>query len=118
MSEDHVKKLIKNLATTFGKPIRSPILRCPHECGLKYDFFFFQAEDGIRDGHVTGVQTCALPISDDEAHRPRRVALRACRSRCGGENGSSRCKMQKPAAGKFHRGPLIMRVTICASRRS
>src|SRR5690606_24141616 len=29
-------------------------------------FFFFQAEDGIRDFHVTGVQTCALPIS---AHR-------------------------------------------------
>src|SRR5690606_4036530 len=27
-------------------------------------FFFFQAEDGIRDFHVTGVQTCALPISD------------------------------------------------------
>src|SRR5439155_16703320 len=26
------------------------------------DIFFFQAEDGIRDGHVTGVQTCALPI--------------------------------------------------------
>src|SRR5690348_18456418 len=25
--------------------------------------FFFQAEDGIRDGRVTGVQTCALPIS-------------------------------------------------------
>src|SRR5690625_7126897 len=25
-------------------------------------FFFLQAEDGIRDGHVTGVQTCALPI--------------------------------------------------------
>src|SRR5439155_15505867 len=25
--------------------------------------FFFQAEDGIRAGHVTGVQTCALPIS-------------------------------------------------------
>src|SRR5439155_12454913 len=30
---------------------------------LKFFFFFFQAEDGIRDGHVTGVQTCALPIS-------------------------------------------------------
>src|SRR6266481_6944555 len=26
--------------------------------------FFFQAEDGIRDGTVTGVQTCALPILD------------------------------------------------------
>src|SRR5215813_11439579 len=25
-------------------------------------FFFFQAEDGIRDADVTGVQTCALPI--------------------------------------------------------
>src|SRR2546425_6211938 len=30
-----------------------------HSC----DFFFFQAEDGIRDKLVTGVQTCALPIS-------------------------------------------------------
>src|SRR5256885_10895757 len=28
-------------------------------------FFFFQAEDGIRDYKVTGVQTCALPISKD-----------------------------------------------------
>src|SRR5690606_40069472 len=27
-----------------------------------YLCFFFQAEDGIRDFHVTGVQTCALPI--------------------------------------------------------
>ena len=27
-----------------------------------YFFFFFQAEDGIRDHCVTGVQTCALPI--------------------------------------------------------
>src|SRR5690625_7176039 len=31
-------------------------------------FFFFQAEDGIRDGHVTGVQTCALPICHDDRH--------------------------------------------------
>src|SRR5260370_12072618 len=29
-------------------------------------FFFFQAEDGIRDSSVTGVQTCALPISQAE----------------------------------------------------
>src|SRR5437867_13315531 len=37
-------------------------------------FFFFQAEDGIRDRTVTGVQTCALPISPpgcrDRSHRP------------------------------------------------
>src|SRR5258708_8556769 len=32
-------------------------------------FFFFQAEDGIRDDLVTGVQTCALPISDDRETR-------------------------------------------------
>src|SRR5690606_40322918 len=30
--------------------------------------FFFQAEDGIRDFHVTGVQTCALPISSEAAN--------------------------------------------------
>ena len=38
------------------------------------DYFFFQAEDGIRDYKVTGVQTCALPIwpswpvGKDECH--------------------------------------------------
>src|SRR6266542_2055841 len=40
-------------------------------------FFFFQAEDGIRDSTVTGVQTCALPISRRSrsgSHRPSRVA--------------------------------------------
>src|SRR5215216_912576 len=31
-------------------------------------FFFFQAEDGIRDDLVTGVQTCALPILPVPAH--------------------------------------------------
>src|SRR6266545_5919356 len=31
-------------------------------------FFFFQAEDGIRDKLVTGVQTCALPISGSVTH--------------------------------------------------
>src|SRR5438309_6289464 len=33
-------------------------------------FFFFQAEDGIRDGTVTGVQTCALPISENWGGNP------------------------------------------------
>src|SRR5690625_5421601 len=31
----------------------------------RHSHCFFQAEDGIRAGHVTGVQTCALPISSD-----------------------------------------------------
>ena len=34
-------------------------------CGVLI-FFFFQAEDGIRDYDVTGVQTCALPICQSE----------------------------------------------------
>src|SRR2546430_5948290 len=34
-------------------------------------FFFFQAEDGIRDLTVTGVQTCALPIFTPAPQRPR-----------------------------------------------
>src|SRR5699024_11444606 len=33
-----------------------------------YFFFFFQAEDGIRDRNVTGVQTCALPIFQQSAN--------------------------------------------------
>src|SRR5690625_7050649 len=36
------------------------VINCSYQSILF--FFFFQAEDGIRDGHVTGVQTCALPI--------------------------------------------------------
>src|SRR5690554_7484894 len=39
-------------------------------------FFFFQAEDGIRDADVTGVQTCALPIlSVDEQAEEHGPAL-------------------------------------------
>src|SRR5204863_6473476 len=34
-------------------------------------FFFFQAEDGIRDLYVTGVQTCALPIFSSDLPRVR-----------------------------------------------
>src|SRR5262249_59668507 len=37
--------------------------------------FFFQAEDGIRDWSVTGVQTCALPISMENRLYPMRELL-------------------------------------------
>src|SRR5229473_4918276 len=39
------------------------------------DFFFFQAEDGIRDKLVTGVQTCALPILFSAPQFPRTAIL-------------------------------------------
>src|SRR3989454_12602406 len=38
-------------------------------------FFFFQAEDGIRDYKVTGVQTCALPISPKQSIASRFAGL-------------------------------------------
>src|SRR5256886_9397889 len=48
-------------------------------------FFFFQAEDGIRDLTVTGVQTCALPIS----HSPRLPRTVARGERAAAPDGSS-----------------------------
>src|SRR5215475_10186851 len=62
--------------------------------------FFFQAEDGIRAFHVTGVQTCALPISRppavarslstsrpfrwirDSRSRGREIGRASCREKC------------------------------------
>src|SRR5690348_13389228 len=53
--------------------MRGAAPRCERKHSMKQEmlkpsppaYFFFQAEDGIRDGRVTGVQTCALPISYD-----------------------------------------------------
>src|SRR2546427_7361377 len=50
---------------------------------LLFFFFFFQAEDGIRDLTVTGVQTCALPISIT-FFDPRRVVAHPGLSLAGG----------------------------------
>src|SRR2546426_9404501 len=50
-----------------------------HVSACSIFFFFFQAEDGIRDYKVTGVQTCALPICErplgDRGRAPRRPAV-------------------------------------------
>src|SRR2546426_5024898 len=49
-------------------------------------FFFFQAEDGIRDYKVTGVQTCALPISRPPGHdRTEHLRAQSGRVREAGE---------------------------------
>src|SRR6266849_4597916 len=59
----------------FGSCIQLPRTNQSHEnmfqdvCGPCVMSFFFQAEDGIRDPLVTGVQTCALPISLGQATR-------------------------------------------------
>src|SRR5256885_15110093 len=51
-------------------------------------FFFFQAEDGIRDYKVTGVQTCALPISP--ARRSHHDELSSLRHGDDGDRGERR----------------------------
>src|SRR5205823_10400848 len=47
------------------------------------EVFFFQAEDGIRDKLVTGVQTCALPISYTGEAEPRKTLADFIREDCG-----------------------------------
>src|SRR3990167_9855105 len=56
-----------------------------------HDFFFFQAEDGIRDLTVTGVQTCALPIST-----PRPALLGAYRRGGGSPNSHTGHRFARP----------------------
>src|SRR5205823_7280209 len=67
----------------------------------EYVFFFFQAEDGIRDKLVTGVQTCALPISDGRRPAGTRAGS-ACRSLLHRPRAlrryAARCRSPPPAA--------------------
>src|SRR5690606_39525104 len=51
-------------------------------------FFFFQAEDGIRDFHVTGVQTCALPISASRGEALGDGPVGAVCANCGAPNAA------------------------------
>src|SRR5205807_5860173 len=62
-------------------------------------FFFFQAEDGIRDYKVTGVQTCALPIS--AAGRPE--ARPGRRPRAGPRAAGGRRRPGPAGAGRTAR---------------
>src|SRR2546430_4671865 len=79
-------------------------------------FFFFQAEDGIRDLTVTGVQTCALPISGRTIPQEDRARARWERSvhraggrrrRAGGAHRRGRAaREQRP---ELHRGEAVHR---------
>src|SRR5690606_10851335 len=75
-------------------------------CNLKCTNFFFQAEDGIRDFHVTGVQTCALPIWRGQADRlhgpgPRAIIPLLSRPDClhGTAADTTRGEVPRPATG-------------------
>src|SRR5688572_33289127 len=95
--------------------------------------FFFQAEDGIRDLTVTGVQTCALPISVDAPRRPALVDddLRlpeGKRAETGGATGRARTgarqrraspRSEERRVGKSGDagGRQITKTTKCQSKR-
>src|SRR5256886_7668547 len=66
--------------------------------GGLFGIFFFQAEDGIRDLTVTGVQTCALPIS-------ARLGYTRCRSRrrTGGSRGTRSFALRETTGATRHR---------------
>src|SRR2546430_12741958 len=71
---------------------------------LVFIFFFFQAEDGIRDLTVTGVQTCALPISSSiptTGSRPSRSAA--------GPSWSGVTRARVPAGRRERRDPVDAR---------
>src|SRR2546430_8825867 len=77
-----------------------------------YLFFFFQAEDGIRDLTVTGVQTCALPISPPVAiaiaspgSRARGAGTPAAmRATTGNRAGASSARTANPSIAELGNG--------------
>src|SRR2546426_3223602 len=95
-------------------------VECPHPRVLRLAVFFFQAEDGIRDYKVTGVQTCALPIFP-----PRGTDL----GRTGGHGagtadiceGCGRPQLGSDVRGldsRDHRSPIVERALDLLGERS
>src|SRR2546430_11684768 len=68
-----------------------------------YVFFFFQAEDGIRDLTVTGVQTCALPISCSTASS---TGATCSRSSWSGSTDAAEARAGPLALRRRRRAPL------------
>src|SRR6266496_6161574 len=69
-------------------------------------YFFFQAEDGIRDLYVTGVQTCALPIYTGISRRRRaRCPGVTPEGAAHGARGASQYPAEAVTAGRGFAGP-------------
>src|SRR5207244_5931067 len=88
----------RSVAARYFTPVskRLPLLSC--SCVLFFCisfFFFFQAEDGIRDDLVTGVQTCALPISPSLPHPLPRAARAATRLVAGPRSRPARSEERR-----------------------
>src|SRR2546430_2065766 len=84
------------------------------------DIFFFQAEDGIRDLTVTGVQTCALTISPGGARAgaaARDLSGRAVALAAGGAGARSAAQVHVAERGEPGRGARRVRRIAAAGRR-
>src|SRR5256885_8223426 len=77
----------------------------------RFCFFFFQAEDGIRDYKVTGVQTCALPIFGANPRREAPVLSPTFRLPL-----RQRLRMRALSTGASRRGlaPMIINPSACS----
>src|SRR2546429_4486027 len=97
--------------------------RVPRQDRMEQYVFFFQAEDGIRDVAVTGVQTCALPISSRGGGDVPRTA---CQGYSVGavfpteaRQGAARSRTGQDGAGaKPREAGGSVRESVCASRAS
>src|SRR5256885_5937389 len=79
--------------------------------------FFFQAEDGIRDYKVTGVQTCALPICFGRASdMPRYLDLKRSDRAHGGPRRQLTCRTRR--AIQQHRAFALDELAACGMDRS
>src|SRR5438034_2495489 len=75
-------------------------------------FFFFQAEDGIRDHCVTGVQTCALPISPSGGS-----GSQACRSRAACPPRASRASSDRKSTRLNSSHTVISYAVFCLKKK-
>src|SRR5256885_4909665 len=80
-------------------------------------FFFFQAEDGIRDYKVTGVQTCALPISSTDP-RPSDSRVLSSTIRRSGRRPSTRVPYQSSVEYDHHDTTTALRSKPVIASRS
>src|SRR5690625_6056060 len=72
----------------------------------KEEVFFFQAEDGIRDGHVTGVQTCALPICNKGFRGAIGAGQYSASAACAAAQAAISARMQIGRASCRERGQI------------
>src|SRR2546429_3868507 len=77
-------------------------------------FFFFQAEDGIRDVAVTGVQTCALPISHPARPTSMATTTSPRRDRAGpaGRSGRAQHRSEEHTSELQSRLHLVCRLLL------